>query len=614
LHWIFAPTPEPRIEEHLETLHPRVGAWPAVAGAGILEQVRAMRSRQLFAVHLLEESATEHRLSDVVRLYNRINSAGRRVEAEERAYAMLVVQAPSTEKCLREFFASVHRDPSAATTVTHDDLLRRRQERAFGFKLFVRTFVQVATYHLRFSIGTSAFSFDLLASPTFRDRLDDPTNAKAFDEMLVCTKEVLTFVRAVLQEHLHCDDLQMLPETSSLWPVVQMLVRFPGLMGGGTGGCGARVVAAIVLRLYLAPRSARELLAMIAEINRAQTVSACTKVLVEKQFSMKDSESRMRRGVASARSLQDRYALLLYWLLRKRGAKDFDYESLVRLGRPLPTHAELDLGADVEPEKQHLVPYSRLASAYGIIGRVRISAHVVNSIGNLTYISRELNGFDAGLGSDPIDLEVEVAKNSKNCEAHLLAGLEKDFKRAIDAQDAEAIRAAYEAFCGARCTQIEAAFLGWLTETQAWLQEIDAVGGIDPLEHHFAPTEHDRIRRMGYADPVKDAIFSWIDTSAIRLQSGSKPNLPTFRVRHQKQDRLVVRFFPDCIEVDPRDEDAKGLVEASFGRVATAAKGSSVPERWALPPSMDSVEAIQTVLRGLASAPGRIGVGLDSRP
>lgn len=384
LRWIFDGGAAPRIEQHLETLHPKVRAWASVQEARIVERVREMRSRPLFGVHVLEESETEHHLADVVRLYNRINSGGRRVEAEERAYAMLVAQAPSTESRLREFFASVHGDPGAAATATHDDLLRRRKERAFGFKLFVRTFVQIATYHLRFSIGTSAFSFDLLSSPTFRDRLDDPATAQAIDKMLGSTKEVLTFIREVLREHLYCDDLQRLPEASSLWPVTQLLVRFPRVMEGGAGGPGARVVAAVLLRLYLAPRSTRELLARIAEINRAQTFSACAGALA-KTLSLEEAAERMRRGVASARSLQDRYVLLLYWLLRKLGAKDFVYANLDRLGRkPKPDHAEFELEEGVEPEKQHLVSYSRLAVAYGITGRVRVSSHKVNDIGNLT--------------------------------------------------------------------------------------------------------------------------------------------------------------------------------------------------------------------------------------
>lgn len=184
-----------------------------------------------------------------------------------------------------------------------------------------------------------------------------------------------------------------------------------------------------------------------------------------------------------------------------------------------------------------------------------------------------------------------------------MAGLEEKFRQAIRPAEAAAIRADYETFCDARRAQIEDAFLIWLTETNESLRELDAAGRINPSEQLFSPTEHDRVRRMRYPDDVTDAVFVWIDTSLIRLQSGSKPDLPTFKVRPKKRDRLVVRFFPDRIELEPRDEGSKKLVEACPGTAVTSENGkSSVPTRWSVPPSVESVVTIGALLKELAPA------------
>ena len=57
-----------------------------------------MTSEPLFQVHVLAEAAGRNTPRDVVALYNRINSAGVRVEAEERASATLVALHPDTSK------------------------------------------------------------------------------------------------------------------------------------------------------------------------------------------------------------------------------------------------------------------------------------------------------------------------------------------------------------------------------------------------------------------------------------------------------------------------------------------------------------------------------------
>lgn len=68
-----------------------------------LKRLRGMMDNKAFAIRILREDETDNRIGDVVSLYNRINSAGRRVEAEEIAYATLVRIFPQTTSHLARF-------------------------------------------------------------------------------------------------------------------------------------------------------------------------------------------------------------------------------------------------------------------------------------------------------------------------------------------------------------------------------------------------------------------------------------------------------------------------------------------------------------------------------
>ncbi len=61
------------------------------------------------------ESHEEYHLPQVVALYNRINSAGKRVEAEEKIFATLVSLQPATSRGLSDLFERVHPEMSQAT-------------------------------------------------------------------------------------------------------------------------------------------------------------------------------------------------------------------------------------------------------------------------------------------------------------------------------------------------------------------------------------------------------------------------------------------------------------------------------------------------------------------
>jgi hypothetical protein len=106
------------------------------ANADLVEPYLRLRQRILgirqetFFVSIVQTND----VAEVVALYNRINSGGKRVEIEERAFGKLVALQPSTWPCLAELFAAIHGPDGHVEGVPRDDVLKRGQERSFGFK------------------------------------------------------------------------------------------------------------------------------------------------------------------------------------------------------------------------------------------------------------------------------------------------------------------------------------------------------------------------------------------------------------------------------------------------------------------------------------------------
>lgn len=589
------------VEAHIREHH-GVDAAEAFLLSGLGARLRDMTSEPLFALRVLEETGEQNRLADVVAVFNRINSGGRRVEAEERAYASLVSYAPGAKAWLGRLFQDIHGSRSGGSEVAqHDDVLQRRKERSFGFKLFLRTFVQVASYHTGYSIGSSAFSFDQLASDGFHRPLSSPENAAKVDEMLSRTGQVLVFIRRVLAEKLHCDDLRMLPETSSLWPVIQLLLRFPALMEESTAAKTDRAIAALLLRLYLAPRETRKLLELVAAVNRAHTARECVAHL-SRSLTAADVAARMREGLHRSTSLQDRYVLLLYWLQRRLGAKDLSYVRLDQLGRRRFAASELDLCEAAEPEKQHLVPYSRIAMLYEISGRARVGAHAVNGIGNLTFISRLLNGFEQGLGSDPIDITLEPAENSR---AHFFTGADGfDLTDAFVTAVAADSRAKFEEFCAARRELIAQSFVAWLEATESDLLCLDDALRIEPCERHFLITDADRVRRMDYPEVLEDAVLRWLTIATPRRRTGAKQPGAREVYRARTGPRIGLTLYPDRIEIEALDPVEIQRLESALSSSDGVVRVPEAAQRWSVSTNPEIARVTAAVIRAATGESG----------
>jgi hypothetical protein len=475
----------------------------------LTEKIKGMFDRTLFVV-TKTETDQENSLADMVELYNRINSGGMRVQEEEKAFATLLTLYPGTKEWLQNLFQSVHGKAPATNdgNLPRDELLRRTQERRFGFRLFLRALVQAASYHFGYSIGSSSLSFGVLQSPALQSKLRAQSDEKVkqlFDESSRIVIEAANLIR----NELYCDAFQFLPDTTSLIPVFQLLLTYPGLLQNRLHGkVQEKLAALLILKLMAGEESQRDMINLAKIIANSNSLGECAEAIL----AFPAPENGLEKRLEDANSLQDRYVLLLYWLNRRRNARDFLYAQVpqdVSKGHLVPG-TEVEITAACSPEKQHIVPYSRLKDIFNISGRGRTSSHPANNIGNLTYISQRLNSFEYGLGDTPLDLDLELKDAPDNAHAHLLSKeVGEYYKQLLEksptSSDATKL---HGKFCISRRKLIALAFRNWLDELRdaATFEESHEVR-MEPHPRLFAQTLESMVREFDYDNRIEDRLI-----------------------------------------------------------------------------------------------------------
>lgn len=434
----------------------------------VYERARSILKRRFFRVTVATDDVLE-----IVSVYNRINSGGLRVETEERAFARLVSLDPKTYQHVAEIFRTFHDEKGA---YGRDDVMKRQREHNFGFKTFLRTFVQTCSYHFDRSVGSRGFSFGLLESEDFARRLRDDAGTAPLSHLWKDAQRCLLTTRRILvNKPVSCDELAFLPEVSSLAPFFQLLLQFE-IDEQRYDPVLSWLLLALVLRQ---PASQREWLEQVRKVRkeRANGLAALVELACEADLRARDALAG-EKTLQEANSIQNRYVLLLYWLVRWKGAQDFSYDNVPKsslAGRiPHPVCAEH------RPEKQHIIPFSRLTPFYPQADVRRGSSHPVNNIANFTYISRELNGLDA-LAHTMIELERDTDEALKKHflweeahDGHSVQACYRELYRLLSgdphAADADKVRKAYDRFCQRRRALIREGFLAWLKSARddAW--------------------------------------------------------------------------------------------------------------------------------------------------
>lgn len=459
---------------------------------------------------------------EVVRVYTRINSAGKRVEAEERALATLSALDSETNQRLREMFVAVHGpDADSHDAIQERDArLGRHPERTLGFKFLMRAFVQACAQHSKLSADAASLSFDTVNRDSFRKVFaGDDAERKA--EVWESAKRAVACVARVLRDELSCDDFRFVPDAASLIPVTQLLIRFPELAGDRYDP----VVAALIFRAFLEePQDPYKVAEDVRRSNKP--LKEIIETLYKKLCDRRPDESVdmwLKEQLEQANSIQNRYVLLLYWLIRRKGARDFSYRNLpdgMRKGLLLGEEREVKaskVGEEV-PEKQHIIPLSRIARNLED-AHSRARQGPAHNIGNLTYISSALNSFKTGLGAQLIDPSHDSDDDDKNLRAHMLRAEAKDDPDPLEAykrvkellesknSDLKTAELLFHNFCAKRRTVIARAFLEWLKELddRAKSVSLDNVRPDVPqlIEHKYldlCETIRKRVRECGVPD------------------------------------------------------------------------------------------------------------------
>jgi hypothetical protein len=428
-----------------------------------------------------------------------------------------------------------------------DDLVRREKESRFGFKLFMRVFALAFAYHSDASAGSQSLSFDSLSVGALRSDKAKPH----LDEILDSTVEVLSAVAMILRNRLYCDDFRMLPETSSLWPIFQLLIRFPRL-----AATAEDQVAAVILRLMLADLRRDQLLRLVKRVTDALDSQQALEAFDNGKLEHRAVAGAIDDGVDDAQSLTNRYVLLMYWLLRRRRAKDFSYDANLddpevraKLRKKYGVTTEPEIGERVKPEKQHVVPHSALKKIFRhALTGPRLGRHEAHNVGNLTYISQLENGWE-GISSTPLKLRQE---DPANLEAHFLDGSE--ILDAFDACRESATPAHFREFCRLRRDRIRQAFVEWDMEFRSL--PVSMLPPETPVPRLIEPTPEDRIWLFGYQKPIPSLLLQmW--------KRGFRPEEPRDRedfalrlvLKDKNRSRASVNLFPGGREIRCKIKD-----------------------------------------------------------
>jgi hypothetical protein len=534
-----------------------------------------LRDRQFF-VSVQKGSS----LRDMVGLYNRINSAGRRVEPEERAFARLVGLQENTYENLRGTFEQIHPNRRTAAAdgqknkvrLARDDVMKREREQAFGFKLFIRVFMQVAQYHLAYPKGRTEFSFEIADRPPFITAFGGLEKPEA-DRLWTEAQKVLNYVAGILRSDLNCDDFRFVPDANSLQPVLQLLIHFSGLREDRRY---RGLIALLVQSLLLAELDAKTILRLIQLAGDPHRTSAAPVIrdMLAILRHERLSDAQIEKRLKEARTLQHRYVLLLYGVQRSRGSRDLLYENLPaadlkKFKRQPGNEVAIDL--DAAAQKQHMIPFSLAQRLYP--DATRAGSHAVNSIGNLTFISGDLNSCFGGLGDVIVDLDREPPQNRW---AHVLQAAPDDaddrfledyrqlrtgFDGAKDTTSTSALRAMFERMTARRRVLLFAAVKKWMEQLETSACHGFKVGTLDEA---FEVAEREaRIEgesywfpRCGSISPVHvlqalDYSSADEDRLAELLAHGTKAwpkkwevGLPKYELRLAKQKKIWVKMKP----------------------------------------------------------------------
>ena len=444
----------------------------------VIERFRDMLQGARFAVGWLPPSD----VSAAIDAYVRINRAGVRVRAEERALALLSRAHPSLLDDLAAFVRL--RDANGAVE-DQRTLLEHESDRHMGFSVWMTTVTRYTALSLMGTPASRWLHTSALDKSDFGYRLDRvgpgetdvgrrgwarpgfATPGEVVSESAARATRALVLLDGILCEELSFDHRMARPATRALTPMVDLLYRVPDhalegfLDDRAFRAAVARIVHWTLLSPYLDSADMSQLVVDIHDVGGSPGADSVFTMptwevggpslrdqvrmaLGRYQKSLLRIWLRKRTGVVAgsgqdpdtmsagaiqaaltelavmelrtelqnARSLQHPIVGWLYAIERRGGAKEFDWQVQIegyqrsggREGVPAPPAAGVVAAslattdgpesAGLQPEKQHIVPFSIARQVTGKSG-TRATASPANAIGNLTWLSQRQNGLSA---------------------------------------------------------------------------------------------------------------------------------------------------------------------------------------------------------------------------
>jgi len=365
-------------------------------------------------------------------------------------------------------------------------------------------------------------------------------------------------LRASLVDELGCDDFRRIPRGFGFQPIVQLLVRFPDQARlAADDGVARQELAGLLLLRAIAGRGRsseeREL------INGARSAKTWAEGVAA--IRALDAEGGLRRFFQENATTQARPAQLLYWLLRRTmgartGARDFAYG----VNGVLEGQSQRQVFVGANCECQHMLPAKKLAAILHPERPAR-GAAPTSRLGNLTWISAELNGF-SGLGDQVVRLDAE---EPANVSAHAY-DFEVAGRPAVDEfmwlaeqlgldrtrTNPRRFKARYRRFCEAREQEVVKRFREWLTQLSSMEPAVaaPAPGALPPPDAR--EFEQAVMERWPEGDPLRRLLLS-LSVRVLRPAVESKRYL-----LHAHSKKRAGRFFLQQHEPGSRANRKRG--------------------------------------------------------
>lgn len=506
----------------------------------IIDRISNIKSKIFHFDIIPNKKNDDESFAFAIESYNRINKGGKRVEAEEIAFATLVAHhSKEINEFLEECYKNTKGSTDSDSNFSRKDYLKRVKEKNFGFKFFLRVLIQNLQYHRNVSSGNDRFSFDIINNKVIRY-----FSKEQFNQILKSCKGQIKYLYEIITDELKCDYFETLPETFSLQAIIQILIQYPEIIIKNDENA-KKTISGLVLGILLSNFDYRSILKMIKEIKRGDKLLNESIDFIVKQINSRlGNEKFLFNNLRDADSLQNRYVLLLYWLERKNNATELDllsiskkqdwenyyddkkkrfevyYEKLFGKEPEVLDFERINnqikgtlLNSKLNPQRQHIVPYSSLKNIYKELKESdggRISTHNANNIGNITWISAISNSLDLGIGNDFLNLDII---NDENLKARLL--LEERNRAVLNKfndvrkkyKKGKLQRKDFEKFTDLRCGLIAKSFINWYNEL---ISQRDKIERYEPIQRLLSSSDYDKIREFNYPNKIEDMTIGLI--------------------------------------------------------------------------------------------------------